>query len=104
MTRPKTSPYNVFYTDGQYFTYDLTRQEFEDLCETVVSGSPCFVSFGVIVTKDIRTIVEKKPEPPRPRPTQPALPTDVDEETRQWLQENLSEFYMGKDVDYGENN
>lgn len=64
MTPPRTYPYAIYYNDGSYMVYDLTRADFDQLTEALVSTEfPIrFVklSIGLLCTFDIRSIIEQR--------------------------------------------
>jgi hypothetical protein len=90
---PKTYTYNIVYTDLSYQSFDLTRDEFDRLCQALEEGKPGIrTKTGFIVLKDARTVAEYK-APPEPKPQLGSGLPDLDVETMEWIrqQEALAE-------------
>ena len=63
MTPPRTYPFAVYYSDGSYLVWDLTKQDYEKL-KTLLQQDPCplyvELSIGIIGIKEIRAIIEQR--------------------------------------------
>lgn len=81
-TPKKKYPYNFIYADGNYMTFDVTNEEYEDLKKimrerSVFSNTDGFIEFsaGLVNLKDLRFVVSMKEEKPQiEEPTQDADP------------------------------
>jgi hypothetical protein len=60
-TPKKRKPHTFLYTDGSYITYELTREDFEQIEQKLIEGKPfASISIGIVGLKDIRSIIEQK--------------------------------------------
>ena len=58
---PKKYPYNVFYEDGTFMTYEFTRADYQKIEQTMMEEKPYVsVSIGILSLKNVRAIVEQK--------------------------------------------
>ena len=58
MAKTKTYPYAVWYEDGAYMIYDLTKKDYEDLKFALFSNMGYIeLSIGVLSTKGIRSVI-----------------------------------------------
>ena len=98
-TPKKRYRYTFLYTDQTYLTYELTRDDYENVLKAVAEwgrqGGTLFavISIGIISISDIRSIIEQKEEEPQldeeGNPLQ--LPV-LDQESYNWIKQ-----YMGGD-------
>lgn len=89
--RAKLTPYAIYYKDGTYMTYDLTKDDYEALTGAIVERKPVALSVGFIVIDDIRAVILQKPTP-APVPDKPAVP-DLPPDEREWLKTALAGIY-----------
>lgn len=71
--------YNVIYSDGSYQTFDFTKESYTTLQDALITGNrrAIVTNFGILVLKDIRTVVEyKEPEVKESAP-EPQLTTGI---------------------------
>lgn len=109
-TPKKRYPYNFFYRDKSFVTFDLTKEDFDKVVEYKMDGKDVVpVSIGFIEIKDVVTAVEKKmdKEIEKPKGDEPkeeiyesfskkfGLP-DLDEESREYLQKSLVAIWEGE--------
>ena len=97
-TPKKKRNYTIFYNDGTYMTFELTKDDFEEI-ETGLTApkthasAPTYasVSIGVIGLGNIKAIIEQKEEEPEeetPTDTNPPL----DQESYNWIKEQIGGF------------
>jgi hypothetical protein len=87
-TPKKTKPYAIYYNDGSYMIYDLTQEDF-DMLSTCIQDSPTSaieLSIGIIVLKDVRSVIRQKP-PEKPKKNEGTAP-DLTAEEIEWMAVN----------------
>jgi hypothetical protein len=92
-TPKKKYKYTIFYTDGAYMTFELTREDYNDIAHALVHGKMfATVSIGTLGLKDVRSIVEQKEEEEQeqeqPQDTNPPL----DQESQDWIKHQIGGF------------
>jgi hypothetical protein len=111
MATPKVKyPYNFFYRDKSFVTFELTKDDFKKIVEFKISGKNIVpVSIGFIDVTDVVTAVEKRVDKEIDKPTKDTpkdetyesfskrfgLP-DLDEESREYLQKSLVNLWEGE--------
>lgn len=93
----QTKLYRVIYNDGSYLDYELTAKEYEDLISCTKHGVGAFqFSYGLLVLKDVRTIIEARlPE----EEDRGQAPPDAPLEWMEW--ERIErEKEVDEDIDY----
>ena len=92
-TPKKRYKYTIFYTDGTFMTFELTKDDYDNLVRTLSAWTKergamfAVVSIGIISISDIRAVVEQKEEEieeETPVDTNPPL----DQDSYNWLKEN----------------
>lgn len=96
-SRNKLYPFAIYYTDGSYLIYDLTKKDYKALKEAITKGEPVELSVGFLTTKDIRSVIRQK-ETNAPVPEKPAVPELSIEEMR-YLKQSLADIYDVEGVD-----
>lgn len=102
----KRTPYAVVRDDNTYVIYDLTKDDYEHLSNSLVSEAKfCKLSIGILKLSDIRSVIEQKPEPKAKKEKQLETGTpDLDVTAIAWLKEQerlAEEFDEYKDVEGG---
>ena len=97
-TPKKRYRYTFLYTDQTYLTYELTREDFQNIEDTLCGKTKqafVAVSIGVIGIDQVRSVIEQKEEElTEEEETEKAL-TDLpvlDQESYNWLKQ-----YVGED-------
>lgn len=97
-TPKKRYKYTIFYTDGSFMTFELTKDDYENLVNTLSAWAKqsgamfAVVSIGIISIIDIRAVVEQKEEEPlveNDEVNQDTLPA-LDQDSYNWIKQ-----YMG---------
>lgn len=95
-TPKKRYKYTFLYTDQTYLTYELTKDDFEEVETALTKNEPrkyVAVSIGVIGMENIRSIIEQKEEEPQTDEEGNPLELPVlDQESYNWIKQ-----YMGGD-------
>ena len=93
-TPKKRYKYTIFYNDGTYMTFELTREDYAyveaGLCGTDDQRYAA-ISIGVIGLGNIKAIIEQKEEEleeEAPTDTNPPL----DQESYNWIKEQIGGF------------
>ncbi len=95
-TPKKRYKYTIFYTDGSFMTFELTKEDYAYV-EAALCGTDdqryAAVSIGVIGLEGVRGIIEQKEEEPEmtDEPKADTLPA-LDQESYNWIKQ-----YMGGD-------
>lgn len=76
--RGKKTPYAIYRKDNSYLIYDLTKADYMALVSACKTREPVELSIGLIVTDDIRAVIEQKPAPPPDdKPANPPMTQDA---------------------------
>lgn len=90
-TPKKKYKYTFLYTDGTYLTFELTKEDFDNVEKALTQGQAqqkfTAVSIGVIGLDGIRSIIEQKDEEPQEdTPPEDTLPP-LDQESYNWFKQ-----------------
>lgn len=108
-TPQKKYPYAIYYNDGSYMIYDITKEDFDILCKKLTE-KPAFntgglqygqaaaveLSIGVISMRDIRSVI--KQNPPKPVKKNEGTAPDLTPEEIEWMVANKSAWREGDDL------
>lgn len=96
--RVKVIPYAIYYTDGSYMIYDLTRQDFDALTYGITEQQPVNLTVGFLSTKDIRAVIEQKPQETKQVKKERIAAPEMTLEDMQYLKGILGEYYEEDDI------
>lgn len=87
-TPQKRRPYAIIRDDSSFVIYELTKDDYETLSNSLVSEYKfCKISIGTFKLTDIQAVVEQKPEPKaKEKPLETGTP-DLDVTAIAWLNE-----------------
>lgn len=99
-TPKKRYRYTFLYTDQTYLTYELTKEDFQNVEDALTADAtqlnrPKFVavSIGVVGLDQVRSVIEQKEEEPEEEIERPLTDLPVlDQESYNWLKQ-----YVGED-------
>jgi hypothetical protein len=93
-TPKKRYKYTIFYTDGAFMTFELTKEDYKEIELGLTSNKGvafAAVSVGAIGLQGIRAIVEQKEEEPLVEDdevNQDTLPA-LDQESYNWIKQYI---------------
>lgn len=95
-TPKKKYNYTIFYNDGTYMTFELTKEDFNRI-ETGLTQAQAqtfaSVSIGVIGLSNIKAVIEQKDaEPEVEEETQGDTLPPLDQESYNWIKEQIGGF------------
>jgi hypothetical protein len=101
MSKPRkrgtTTPYAIYYKDGSYMIYDLTKADYDALTTGIRIKAPASLTVGFLVTDEIRAVIEQL-QPKEEKQERPALP-DMPEEYREYYKGVMAGIY-DEEVDF----
>lgn len=93
-TPKKKYQYTIFYNDGTYMTFELTKEDFNHI-EVGLTQAQGFapVSIGIIGLSNIKAVIEQKDaEPEVEEETQGDTLPPLDQESYNWIKEQIGGF------------
>lgn len=79
--------YTFYYMDGTFISYQLTDEEYERLGKAIAMSDICvMVGVGLLVLRDIRSVVRYRGEPVVEE--HEGADPDMDEESKEWIRVN----------------
>ena len=96
-TPKKKYRYTIFYNDGTYMTFELTKDDFEEVKAGLTAAymnKPIFasVSIGVIGLNNIKAVIEQKDEEPQEEVSTGDTLPPLDQESYNWIKEQIGGF------------
>lgn len=93
-TPKKKYQYTIFYNDGTYMTFELTKEDFNHIeIGLTQAQTPTFapVSIGIIGLSNIKAVIEQKDAEPEEVDEGDTLPP-LDQESYNWIKEQIGGF------------
>lgn len=98
-SKPATKPYTVYYKDGTYLTYDLSKPEYEAAEDALMKGLPAIKTrIGVLRMDEVRAVIlqRKNADVPQHKGADPELPA----EAKEWIKsQKLGERALDDELD-----
>lgn len=95
-TPKKKYQYTIFYNDGTYMTFELTKEDFNHIEAGLTQAQTstfASVSIGIIGLSNIKAVIEQKDAEPEveQEPQSDTLPP-LDQESYNWIKEQIGGF------------
>lgn len=79
-SKPATKLYTVYYTDGTYLSYDLTKKDYDMITDGLQCGDRAVITtVGILGLADIRSVIvqRKTADVPQHEGANPNLPQEA---------------------------